>query len=184
FSIKLLGLAQLHDQGLEQWVRPCMVPRETLIGSLPGVTNAVVAEGDFIGACSFTGPGAGAGPTASAILADVLDLARGALRPLFGRPASGLSAAPRLAQSEEHSPYYLRAMLHDRPGALAALATSLGESGISIHRMRQYGRGEASVPVVIVTHETERKAVDLALSRIAALEVSAAAPVALGIEEV
>ncbi|MEO1602746.1 MAG: homoserine dehydrogenase, partial [Pseudomonadota bacterium] len=63
FSIKLLGLAQLHDQGLEQWVRPCMVPRETLIGSLPGVTNAVVAEGDFIGACSFTGPGAGAGPT-------------------------------------------------------------------------------------------------------------------------
>lgn len=184
FAIKLVGLAQLHDEGLEQWVRPCMVPRETLIGSLPGVTNAVVAEGDFIGACAFSGPGAGEGPTASAILADVIDLARGSVRPLFGRPATALAAAPRLEQSAEHSPYYIRAMLHDRPGALAALAASLGQSGISIHRMRQYGRGEQAVPVVIVTHETQRRAIDRALTRIAALEDSAAAPVALGIEDV
>ncbi len=184
FAIRLIGLAQLHEDGLEQWVRPCMVPRQTLIGSLPGATNAVLAEGDFVGACAFTGQGAGERPTASAVMADVLDIARGSRRPLFGQPAAGLAAAPRLAESAERSPYYLRVMLEDRPGALAALAGVLGECGLSIHRMRQYGQGGAAVPVVLVTHDARREAIDAACARIARLEVSAAPPVAIVIEDV
>ncbi len=183
YSIKLLGLARMHDTGLEQRVRPCMVPEKTPIGALSGVTNAVVAEGDFVGTCVFTGLGAGEGPTASAILADVLDAARGVVAPAFGRPAASLTAAPRLQHGEEHSPYYLRFMLADRPGALAQIASALGEVGVSIHRMRQYGKGDP-VPVVIETHDADRDAIDAAVDAIAALPVSVEPPVAIRIEEV
>ena len=188
FTIKLLGLARMHEDGLEQRVRPCMVRADTVIGSLPDVTNAVVVEGDFVGACTFTGPGAGAGPTASAVVADVIDAARGRADPLFGRPAAALRPAPRLEHGAEHSPYYLRFTLADRPKALAALASALGDAGISINRMRQYGQGSRGegepVPVVIVTHDCRRDAVDRALAHVATLPVSAAPPVAIRIETV
>jgi len=183
YSIKLLAVARLHDNGLEQRVRPCMVAETTEIGSLKGVTNAVVAEGDFVGKCVFSGPGAGQGPTASAILADVIDAARGIVRPAFGRPAAEMAAAPRLRHGDEHSPYYLRFMLADRPGALAQIAAALGSQGVSIHRMRQYGQGDP-VPVVIETHDAPRDAIDAAVAAIAALPVSMVAPVAIRIEEV
>ena len=184
FSIKLLGLAKLHPEGLEQRVRPCMVREDTVIGALPGVTNAVVAEGDFVGQVSLTGPGAGEGATASAILGDVLDAARGTATPLFGRPATALVPAERLSHGDEHSPYYLRFVLEDRPGALAELASALGTEGVSIHRMRQYGQGSPAAPVVIVTHDARRDAIDRALQTISALDVSTADPVAIRIEEV
>jgi homoserine dehydrogenase len=183
YSIKLLGLARMHDSGLEQRVRPCMVAELSPIGALEGVTNAVVVEGDFVGKCVFTGPGAGEGPTASAILADVLDAARGVVTPAFGRPAADLTATPRLQHGEEHSPYYLRFMLADQTGALASIASALGDAGVSIHRMRQYGQGDP-VPVVIETHDAHRDAIDAAVATIAALPVSMAAPVAIRIEEV
>ena len=184
FSIKLLGLAKMHAEGLEQRVRPCMVAESSVIGALPGVVNAVVAEGDFVGQISLTGPGAGEGATASAVMGDVLDAARGSATPLFGRPAATLKPAPRLAHGDEHAPYYLRFMLADRPGALALLADALGQEDVSIHRMRQYGQGDQAVPVVIVTHDAKRDGIDKALTRIAALDVSHADPVAIRIEEV
>ncbi len=184
FTIKLLGLARMHEQGLEQRVRPCMVPADTAIGALPGVTNTVIAEGDFVGQVSLFGAGAGEGPTASAIVADIVDIARGARGPAFGRPASSLMPAHRLAFGDEHAAYYLRFMLQDRPGALAALTEVLGRHGISIHRMRQYGQGENAVPVVIVTHDSQRAEIDAALPEIAALDVCHSAPVAIRIEDV
>ena len=161
-----------------------MVREDTVIGALPGVTNAVVAEGDFVGQVSLTGPGAGEGATASAIVSDVLDLARGWTGPLFGRPAPSLAQATRLAHGDEHSPYYLRFMLDDRPGALAAVATALGEAQVSIHRMRQYGRGKDAAPIVIVTHDARRDGIDAALARIVEDPVCRAEPVAIRIEEV
>lgn len=184
FSIKLLGLAKLHPEGLEQRVRPCMVREDTVIGALPGVTNAVVAEGDFVGQVSLTGPGAGEGATASAIIGDVMDTARGSVVPMFGQPAAGLKKIARLSHGDEHSPYYLRFMLGDRPGALAELASALGDQGVSIHRMRQYGQGDEAVPVVIVTHDARRDGIDRALAAISGLEVCAAKPVAVRIEKV
>lgn len=184
FSIKLLALARRHAEGLEQRVRPCMVEERSVIGALPGVTNAVTIEGDFVGQVALTGPGAGAGPTASAIIADVIDIARGARTPLFGCPASTLTGVARLHHDDEHAPYYLRFLLEDRPGALAQLAAILGEESVSIHRMRQYGQGAEAVPVVIVTHDTRRDAIDAALARIAELPVSRSAPVAIQIEQV
>ena len=183
FSIRLLGVARRHAGGLEQRVRPCMVAEKTVIGALPGVTNAVVIEGDAVGPCAFTGPGAGGGPTASAILGDVIDIAAGHISPVFGQPAATLSALPRLSHGAEHSPYYLRLTLSDRPGALATIAEALARAGVSIHRMRQYGQGDP-VPVVIVTHDARRDAIDAAVADIAGQEVSCADPVAIRIEEV
>jgi homoserine dehydrogenase len=110
-------------------------------------------------------------------------VARGVVSPAFGRPAASLAAAPRLEHGEEHSPYYLRFMLADQPGALASIASALGGAGVSIHRMRQYGQGDP-VPVVIETHDARRDSIDAAISAIAALPVSMAAPVAVRIEEV
>jgi len=186
YAIKLLGIARMHADGLEQRVRPCMVPRGSVIGSLPGVTNVVAIEADFVPRTALTGPGAGEGPTAAAIVADIVDIARGSVRPFFSRPAVGLRSATPLAHGAEHAPYYLRFTLEDRPGALAALASALGKAGVSIQRMRQYGRGggESGVPVVIVSHDARRDAIDAALQAIRALPVSLAEPVAIQIEPV
>jgi len=182
YSIKLLGVARMHTGGVEQQVRPCMVPETTIIGALKGVTNAVEVDGDFVGKCVFTGAGAGEGPTGSAIMADVLDTARGVVSPAFGVPAAALEAAPQLRHGAEHSPYYLRFMLADQPGALSQIAAALAAEGVSIHRMRQYGQGDP-VPVVIETHDARRDAIDAAVAAVAGLPVTMAKPVAIRIEQ-
>lgn len=164
-------------------MQPCLVPLASPLGQLEGVTNMVVLEGDFVGRIVMSGPGAGEGPTASAILADVVDLARGHVVPAFGRPATSL-AAPRSASSESEAAYYLRFLLADAPGALARVAAALGEAEISINRMRQVEHAGSEAPVLIVTHRTGRAALDRALGAIAALDVCRDTPVAIRIEDV
>ncbi len=183
YRIKLLGVARMTAGGLEARMQPCLVPAGSPLGQLDGVTNMVVLEGDFAGRIVLSGAGAGAGPTASAIVADVIDIARGAILPAFGRPAAGL-AAPVRARDGEAAAYYLRFLLADAPGVLAQVASALGEAGISINRMRQVEHATAEAPVLIVTHRTERPALDRALRAIAGLEVCQAVPVAIRIEEV
>jgi hypothetical protein len=109
------------------------------------------------------GPGAGEGPTASAVMGDVCDIARGIRVPTFGQPATALEAAPP-ANAASPRCYYLRMELTDKPGALAKVATVLGEAGISIDRMRQYDHPGANAPVLIVTHKTARPNLDAALA--------------------
>ncbi len=183
YRIKLLGLAQRTARGLEQRMQPCLVPANSPLGQLEGGTNMVVIEGDAVEQVVLRGPGAGEGPTASAVVGDICDLARGLRVPVFGQPATTLEAA-RPAQSGLPAPYYLRMALMDKPGALAKIATALGEAGISINRMRQYGHSEPTAPVLIVTHKTTRAALDLALEAMQATDVLASDPVALRIEEV
>ncbi|MCF6232093.1 MAG: homoserine dehydrogenase [Rhodobacteraceae bacterium] len=181
YRIKLLGLAQRSARGLEQRMQPCLVPTGSPLGQLTGGTNMVVIEGDAVEQIVLRGPGAGEGPTASAVVGDICDLARGLRMPVFGQPAAGLSQAPA-ARSGLPAPYYLRMALVDKPGALARIAAALGESGISIDRMRQYGHCEPTAPVLIVTHKTTREALDLALEAMAGTGVLASTPVALRIE--
>jgi len=181
FRIKLLGVAQKTGRGLEQRMQPCLVPAASPLGQLEGGTNMVVIEGDAVEQIALRGLGAGMGPTASAVMGDVMDLARGFRMPVFGQPAGTLDTAPR-AQSVLPAPYYLRMKLVDKPGALAKVATVLGGNGISIDRMRQYGHSEPEAPVLIVTHKTTQSALNDALSAIADLEVVAQPPVAIRIE--
>jgi homoserine dehydrogenase len=182
FRIKLLGVARMHGDGLEQRMQPCLVPAASPLGKLEGVTNMVVLEGDFVGRTVYEGPGAGEGPTASAIVADIADIARGFRTPAFGVPATSLKQAARAAGGAAAA-YYLRLALKDQPGVLAKVAAALGAEGISIHRMHQEGdSGEATV--LIVTHETQRAHLDEALRVIEASDVSTGIPVAIRIEEV
>ncbi|SEO81188.1 homoserine dehydrogenase [Salinihabitans flavidus] len=181
YRIKLLGVAQMTGRGLEQRMSPCLVPKSSPLGQLKGGTNMVVIEGDAVEQIVLRGPGAGEGPTASAVMGDVCDLARGCRVPTFGQPASELTQA-RVAQSNSPAPFYLRMALLDRPGALAKIATVLGEAGISIDRMRQTRHDSSAAPVLIVTHRTQRSALDAAIAAMQETGVLASDPVALRIE--
>ncbi|MGD9865796.1 MAG: homoserine dehydrogenase [Pseudodonghicola sp.] len=181
YRIKLLGVAQRSPRGLVQRMQPCLVPANSPLGQLEGGTNMVVIEGDSIDQLVLRGPGAGEGPTASAVMGDVCDLARGFRMPVFGQPAHLLEAATP-AQTGLPAPYYLRMSLLDKPGALAKIAKILGDAGVSIDRMRQYGHTDGTAPVLIVTHKTTRAALDVALEAMAGTDVMASEPVALRIE--
>ncbi|NUH66103.1 homoserine dehydrogenase [Sulfitobacter sp. S0837] len=183
YKIKLLGVTQMTGRGLEQRMMPCLVPQTSPLGQLEGGTNMVVIEGDAVGQIVLRGAGAGEGPTASAVMADVCDIARGMCGPVFGQPAATLEATTA-ASSQTPAPYYLRMALVDKPGALAKIATVLGEAGVSIYRMRQYEHADVSAPVLIVTHKTNRDALVRALAAMDKTGVLAGEPVALRIEEV
>ncbi|MBC2834005.1 homoserine dehydrogenase [Paragemmobacter straminiformis] len=185
YHIKLLGVAQMTGRGLEQRMTPCLVPADSPLGQLQGGTNMVVLEGDSVGQIVLRGPGAGEGPTASAVMGDVIDIARGFRMPTFGRPATGLVAATP-AKSATPAPYYLRMTLLDKPGALAKVATCLGDAGISIDQMRQINQpGEDDHAVVlIVTHKAAPADIAHALGAIPATGVLQGKAVAIRIEAV
>lgn len=183
YKIKLLGVAQLTGRGLEQRMTPCLVPATSPLGQLVGGTNMVVVEGDAVEQIVLRGPGAGEGPTASAVMGDVCDIARGLRMSVFGQPADTLTTAPP-ANSESAACFYLRMELLDKPGALAKVATALGENGISIDRMRQYDHQTSNAPVLIITHKAARPDLDAALAALPATGVLTGDPVALRIEDV
>jgi len=183
YKIKLLGVAQMTGRGLEQRMTPCLVPSASPLGQLVGGTNMVVIEGDAVEQVVLRGPGAGEGPTASAVMGDICDIARGMMLPVFGQPAANLDPAPP-AETESPARFYLRLSLFDKPGALAKVATILGENGISIDRMRQYDHPGSDAPVLIVTHRTARPNLDTALAALPGTGVVASDPVALRIEDV
>ncbi|MWB77290.1 homoserine dehydrogenase [Pseudooceanicola sp. 216_PA32_1] len=183
YRIKLLGVSRMTGRGLEQRMSPCLVPASSALGQLEGGTNMVVLEGDAVGQIVLRGAGAGEGPTASAVIADICDIARGFRLPVFGRPASSLTDATA-AVSATPAAFYLRMALQDKPGALAKVATVLGEAGISINRMRQYDHDETLAPVLIVTHRCVRADLDRAITAMMKTGVVEGDPVALRIEEV
>jgi homoserine dehydrogenase len=183
YRIKLLGVAQMTGRGLEQRMTPCLVPSDSPLGQLQGGTNMVVLEGSAVGQIVLRGPGAGAGPTASAVMGDVIDIARGFRLPVFGQPATSL-AQPVAAAVTAPAPYYLRMSLIDKPGSLAKVATALGAAGISIDRMRQRAHSEGTAPVLIITHKTTSDDIAHALATFAATGVVVGDPVAIRIEQV
>lgn len=183
YRIKLLGVAQMTGRGLEQRMTPCLVPADSPLGQLQGGTNMVVLEGDSVGQIVMRGPGAGMGPTASAVMGDVLDIARGLRISTFGQPASTL-IDPIAASSATPASYYLRMTLLDKPGALAKIATCLGNAGVSIDQMRQYDHEGTLAPVLIVTHKATRADIDHAIASFEATGVMAGAAYAIRIEDV
>jgi homoserine dehydrogenase len=184
YRIKLLGIARLTEEGLEQRVHPCMVPRATPIAAVEGVYNAVVAEGDFVGRVVLQGRGAGAFPTASAVAADLVDIAAGRHVPTFGLPTDNLRAIPGVRIERHQSAYYIRLMVVDQPGVIADVAAALRDEQVSMESMIQRGRapGEA-VPVVMTTHITVEAAMRRALDRIEALDTVLEPPRMIRIED-
>jgi len=184
YRIKLLGIARLTEEGLEQRVHPCMVPRATPIAAVEGVYNAVVAEGDFVGRVVLQGRGAGAFPTASAVAADLVDIAGGRHVPTFGLHIENLRDLPGVPIERHHGAYYIRLMVVDQPGVIADVAAALRDEQVSMESMIQRGRapGEA-VPVVLTTHITVEAAMRRAIERIEALDTVLEPPHMIRIED-
>jgi homoserine dehydrogenase len=180
FRIKLLGVAQMTDAGLEQSMRPALVPASSPLAQLEGGTNMVVVEGDSVEQIVLRGAGAGEGPTASAVMGDVMDIARGINLPVFGQPALGLQPA-KPAKASNASAFSLRLNLKDAPGVMAQISTALADAGVSIDRMRQFSHTDKSAPVMIVTHPTTRTVVETAFAAIASLDVTTQTPLMLSI---
>jgi homoserine dehydrogenase len=183
YRIKLLGIARRTEHGLEQRVHPAMVPVGASIAHVDGVFNAVVTEGDFVGRTVMEGRGAGAGPTASAVVADLIDLAVGDRRPAFGIAASKLAPIPASPMDRHRGAYYVRLMVVDKPGVIADVAAGLRDEEVSMEAMIQRGRdpGEA-VPVVLTTHDTEEARMRRALARINRLDAVLEPPHMIRIE--
>lgn len=175
FRIKLVGLAEADDGRLFQRVHPALVPLDHPVANTMGSLNAVVVEGDFVGRLFFQGRGAGEGPTASAVVADLIDIARGDVRPPFVMPVTDLAALPRAEAADRRGRYYLRLSVADRAGVLAELTAALRDNGVSIESLVQRGSSAAGdAMVVMVTHEAREADV------LASLAVMAASPAVSG----
>ena len=183
FRIKLLGVSQMTSSGLEQRMSPCLVPTGSPLGQLEGGTNMIVIEGDQVGQIVLRGAGAGEGPTASAVVSDITDIARGISLATFGQPAKKLKRASS-SKSQTPAPYYLRMLLHDEPGALAKITKILSQFNVSIDRMRQYGHEDENAPVLIVTHEIKHEDLMTAIQELPNTQVLKAQPLAIRIEAV
>jgi homoserine dehydrogenase len=185
YRIKLLGIASLTARGVERRVHPCMVPETAPIAHVDGVFNAVVVDADFADTIVQVGRGAGERPTASAVVADIADIARGVRQPVFGRPVSALRALPAAPMLSHRGAYYVRLMVLDRPGVFADIATILRDADVSMEAVLQRGRAPGEpVPVVMTTHETEERAMVTCLERIAALAAVVEPPRMIRIEPI
>lgn len=184
YRIKLLGIARLTEHGLEQRVHPCMVRREAPIAAVEGVFNGIVAEGDFVGQLMLEGRGAGAGPTASAVVADLVDIATGRRVAPFGVPTATLAAMQGAPMERHEGAYYIRLMVVDRPGVIADIAAALRDQQVSLESMIQRGRSPSeAVPVVLTTHATVEAAMQKALAAIAGLPTVLEPPHMIRIED-
>ncbi len=184
YAIKLLGIARRAEDGIEQRVHPCMVPKGAAIAAADGVYNAVVAQGDFAEKVNFVGRGAGGGPTASAVVADLIDIARGNRVPVFGVPAGKLQKAVSRPIERRFGAYYLRLMVIDKPGVIADVAAALRDHQVSLESVLQRLRAPGdNVPVVLTTHETQEANMTAAVAQIAALEAVVEAPRVIRIEQ-
>ncbi len=171
FRIKLLAIARNDDAGLELRVNPCMVPQDRPIAKVEGVFNAVQASGDHVGQVMMVGQGAGGGPTASAVVADLVDIARGLRVPTFGIPADALQPATVLPTTSRSGEYYVRLMVVDRPGVIADITAIMRDQSVSVESFLQRGRSPGdAVPLIIVTHDTTEAAMDRVLSAIGDLD--------------
>lgn len=177
YRLKLLGIAERTDSGIEQRVHPTMVPKSSAIARIDGVLNAVAVDGDFVGRLMLVGPGAGGDATASSVVGDIADIARGTALDVMGRPVEHLEPYRRAGVRAHKGGYYVRLSVHDRPGALAAVAGRMAEKGISLESIVQRRRAPHAAAsatqapaepqsIIMITYETTEAAIREALDRI------------------
>lgn len=185
YRIKLLAIARRTPRGIEQRVHPCMVPADTPIAHVDGVFNAVAAEGDYVGRMMFEGRGAGSNPTASAVVADLADLAAGRRLHAFGVPTTKLQPLKAAPMDGYVGRYYIRLIVRDQPGVLADVSAVLRDEKISIESLVQRGRSEAEnqpVAVMLISHEAREADMARAMKKIAKLRSVLQAPALIRIE--
>ncbi len=189
YRIKLLGVAQRTPHGVEQRVHPTMVKKSSAIAQVMGVTNAVTIDADAVHELTLVGPGAGGEATASAVVADIADIARGVRSRPLGLPRAALTKVQRVEMQRHEGGYYIRLAVYDKPGAFAGIAGRMAERNISLESIMQRGRPIATgdkpggpVPVVLITYATTEKLVREALDAIVADGYVAERPQSIRIE--
>jgi homoserine dehydrogenase len=193
YRVKLLGVAVRTAKGIEQRVHPTMVPKTSSIAQVMGVTNAVTIDGDGIPPITLVGPGAGGAATASAVVADIADVARGIRAKPFGRPVERLRETIKAPMERHEGGYYIRLMARDLAGTAAAIATRLAQQNISIESIVQRhpegvnangaARKSAPVPVILITYATSEDAVHRALQAVQRDKVISGRPQVIRIEK-
>ncbi len=183
YVIRLIGMASEEEGSLFQRVQPYLVPFDHPLAHVDGATNAVVAEGNYSGRLLFQGAGAGEGPTASAVVADLIDIARGDIGAPFSVPVAELEAMPAAAAGHRMGRAYIRFAVADRPGVLAEITAAMRDAGVSIESLIQKGRNGdgGEVLVAIVTHEGPESAVAKALRLLEGSASLTAAPLVMQI---
>ncbi|MEQ8822995.1 MAG: homoserine dehydrogenase [Filomicrobium sp.] len=195
YRIKLLGVAMETPSGIEARVHPAMVSKHSAIAEVSGVTNCVALEGDFTGPLLLVGAGAGGGPTAAAVASDIVDVARGIVLPPLITPTKDLKPHKKAQIGEHCGAYYLRMMVRDEPGAMAAITKCMGDEGVSLESVVQRrdrtalpGSGKPTISgapaiVIMVTHETTEDAIRRAVASIEAIEKVTDKPQVIRIEK-
>ena len=191
YRVKLLGVAVRTDAGIEQRVHPTMVPKESAIAQVMGVTNAVTVDANGLSPITLVGPGAGGMATASAVVSDLADIARGVRTPPFGQPAARMTAVRKAPMQRHEGGYYIRLMARDRPGSAATIARRLAQRQISLesivqrHESRSQDAGKSGdpVPVILITYATTEDAVHKALAAVRRDRVISGRPQVIRIEK-
>jgi len=183
FRIKLLGVARKLDGKIDQKVHPVLVRARSSLANVSGAANGVLVDAGEAGSFFFSGRGAGEAPTASAVIADIVEAASGSPTPVFGRPASSLARLDPADGKQAVSSWYLRFEVLDVPGVLAAITRHLADAGVSIESMIQRGRAPGEpVAIVMITHETAQHEVERALKAIGASDKVRAKPCMIPME--
>jgi homoserine dehydrogenase len=183
YRVKLIARAERVGEAVSMHVRPALLPFEHPLAAVGGTLNAVMVDAEPVGRLTFIGRGAGDGPTASAVAADLMDIAEGRAGPAFGRPLKALAAAAR-ATPAERGRFYMRLLVQDRPGVIAAVSEQLGRENVSIESFLQMPSHDApAVPIVLTTQSCARAALDAAAGAIKSLDAVTAAPLVMPIEE-
>ncbi|SMB25235.1 Homoserine dehydrogenase [Sterolibacterium denitrificans] len=191
YRIKLLGITKRKENGIELRVHPTLIPERRLIANVEGAMNAVLVQGDAVGATLYYGKGAGAEPTASAVIADLVDVARMQTAdpehrvPHLAFQPDALQDTPILPLAEVETSYYLRLRVDDQPGVLADITRILADQNISIDAMiqREPGENEPQTDIIMLTHLTREKQIEAAIVRIEALPVVKRKVIRLRLEE-
>ncbi|HWU56929.1 MAG TPA: homoserine dehydrogenase [Rhizomicrobium sp.] len=183
YRIKLLGVARRMANKIDQKVHPAMVRVRAALANVSGAANGVLVDAGEAGSFFFSGRGAGEAPTASAVVADIVEAASGSASSVFGRPAASLARLDAADGKQAVSPWYLRFEVLDEPGVLALIARHLAEAGVSIESMIQRVRAPgAPVAIVMITHETSQAGVERALKAIGASDKVRARPCMIPME--
>jgi len=186
YKIRLLAIAEKLEGGIVQRVHPALVPEGTPLAAVSGVYNAVALDGDRVGHMVLEGRGAGEGPTASAVISDIVDIARGLVLAPFIVPADRLKKLVQPPVDTHKKAFYLRVRAMDRAGSMAAITQALAQASVSIERIVQRGDrkdGSGRLPVVFVTHETDEGTMARARAHLAEHEDVAGTPLVLRIED-
>ena len=185
YRVRLVGRAEAVGGALLQSVQPCLVPVSHPLAHVAGAMNAVVAEGNFVGRLFFEGRGAGEGPTASAVVADLIDIARGEYGPAFAMPVASLADPGRADTGSRIGKFYLRFTVADRPGVLAEITAAMRDAGVSIESMIQRGEApDGGVLLVMTTHAGPERHVMAAVDALSGSASLVGVPMAMPILDV